>query len=299
MRWSSTITTNIAQGLHRPLLKFDAVRLGLRRRSRETRAYGHKWITPILFHDAVLAALSVGAAFTLRLGQGAFEARYLPIMLLAMVAFVVIAVPTFYVFRLHRAAWRYASVTDLMAIIKAVTLASLIFLLLVFVAGRSEDLPRSIPIIQWCVLILALGGSRMTYRWAHDRRVGRTSGQDGAKPIPVLLLGIGSETQLFLRAIEAGHAPLHRVVGILDVDTVLVGRSINGVPVLGSVGDLVGVMARLAQAGNRPQRLIVTRAVDRIENKRKLFEQGSIGRSGESFWEVCLDLRVRHANRIN
>lgn len=231
--------------------------------------------TLALAHDAVLAFLSGAIAYLLRIGESPFAPPHLEAVLPAMLVFTAIAVPTFYLLRLHQGAWRYASLADLVAIIKAVTLAVLLFVPAMFVFNRLEAIPRSMPIIQWGVLIILLGGTRSLCRLLLDRRPGRGAGTWTAAPIPVLLLGTGHETQLFLRAIETGHAPLYRVVGILDGRGDMVGRAIRGVPVLGHVDDLAAVLGQAARAGEPPQRLILTNAAEQLAGaaKAELFER--------------------------
>jgi FlaA1/EpsC-like NDP-sugar epimerase len=224
----------------------------------------------------VLSFLSGAIAFLLRMGESPFGPPHLEAVLPAMLVFTAIAVPVFYLLRLHRGAWRYASLADLVTIIKAVTLAVVVFVPVMFVVNRLEDIPRSMPIIQWGVLIILLGGSRSLCRLLLDRRPGPVAESSwSAAPIPVLLLGTGHEAQLFLRAIETGHAPLYRVVGILDVRGDMVGRAIRGVPVLGQVEDLAAVLGQAARAGEPPQRLIVTNAAEQMAGaaKGELFER--------------------------
>ena len=226
-------------------------------------------------HDGVMASLAFGIALVLRVGDEAFTPEYASALLAATLIFTAIAVPIFYLFRLHRQAWRYASLTDLVMITKAVTLAVLTFLLAMFFLNRLDNVPRSVPVIQWGVLILLLGGPRFADRWLRAHWTNWTSGKSRLRSIPVLVLGTGDEAQLFLRAIATGYAPLYRAVGVLDTSDELVGRSIHGVPVLGQVTDLPAVMARLAKRRLKPQRLIVTGAAERLDGaaKAELFER--------------------------
>ena len=54
--------------------------------------------------------------------------------------------------------WRYASTNDVIQITKAVTVAVLVFLPVMFLWSRAEFLPRSFLVINWFVLIALLGG---------------------------------------------------------------------------------------------------------------------------------------------
>ncbi len=226
-------------------------------------------------HDALLATVSFALASGLRLGPAALAPSYLPTLLMATLAFMAIALPTFYLFSLHRQAWRYASMADLAMIIKAVTFAVLLFLLAMFVFNRLVHIPRSVLLIQWCLLIIMLGGPRFADRWLRTRWGSWARSRSGPRSIPVLVLGTGDEAQLFLRALAGDGAPLYRAIGVLDSGDEMVGRSIHGVPVLGRVADLPAVLARLAKRGVKPQRLIMTDAAERLDGAAKatLFER--------------------------
>jgi O-antigen biosynthesis protein WbqV len=250
-----------------PLLTKLAAAAGqLLRRHRKTVAF---------LHDAAVASAAFGIASTLRLADDVVAPQYVPTLITTSLAFTTIAVPVFYLCRLHRQTWRYASLTDLVMIIKAVTLAVLVLLLAMFMVNRLDNVPRSVPVIQWGVLIILLGGPRFADCWLRARWSDWTSGKSRLRSIPVLVLGTGDEAQLFLRAIVTGYAPLYRAVGVLDTSDELVGRSIHGVPVLGQVTDLPAVLARLAKRRLKPQRLIVTNAAERLDGAAKveLFER--------------------------
>ncbi len=223
-------------------------------------------------HDSIVAGASVILALYLRLGDVLFTMDWQPIA--AMVtAFVVIALPTFLFFGMYRGIWRYASVHDLVNITKAATLAILLFFPLMFVINRLEPLPRSVPVIQWCLLIVMLGGARFAYRLLRHHPLGLFAGTRASKTIPVLLLGVGDAAEQFIRSMRSPSA-LYRVVGVLDDTNGIQGRSIHGIPVLGPLADLAPVVARLSARGERPRRLIMSdpATIDRPA-KQMLLEQ--------------------------
>ena len=229
-------------------------------------------------HDAVIAAASLGVALYLRLGNTVFTLD--PITTFTtIVAFAVIASVTFHLFGMYRGVWRYASTVDLLNIAKAATVAVLIFLPLTFALDRLDFVPRSVPFIQWCLLIVALGGSRFAYRLLRDQ--GLLSHAGGAPAVPVLLLGAGNAAEQFIRASRADpHVP-YRVVGVLDDAREFQGRYIHGTAVLGRLGDLPTIVARLIDRGIRVQRVILADpAMIDGATKRRLFEQaGELGLS--------------------
>ena len=229
-------------------------------------------------HDTMVAAVSVGTALYLRLGDGMFALDPATIFTMTL-CFVSIAGVTFHCFGMYRGVWRYASTVDLLNIVKAVTTAILIFLPLIFTLHRLDAVPRSVPFIQWCLLIVALGGPRFAYRLLRDHPLWRRA--VGAPTVPVLLLGTGNAAEQFIRASRADpHVPF-RVVAVLDDAAQFQGRQIHGTRVLGRFDDLSATVARLADQGVCVQRVILTDpAVIDDAAKRRLFEQaGELGLS--------------------
>jgi FlaA1/EpsC-like NDP-sugar epimerase len=229
-------------------------------------------------HDAAVVAVSMGGALYLRLGESMF-ALAPEIVWSMLVVLLAIAGVTFPLMNMYRGLWRYASIDDLLNITKSATLVILLFLPLMFVLNRLEEIPRSVPFIQWCLLIVGLGGSRFAYRLVRDHPMLRRAA--GAPAVPVLLVGAGNAAEHFIRANRRDpHSP-YRVVGLLDDAGELQGRQIQGTAVLGRLADLPAAVARLGEQGIRLQRLILTDpAVMADGAKRGLLEQaGALGMS--------------------
>ena len=178
---------------------------------------------------------------------------------IAAVMFAVIALVIFWSMHLYRGVWRYASLNDLSAIARAVTLTILIFLPAMFLLNRLEWLPRSTLFINWFVLIALLGGPRFIYRRFKDRRQGRASQKSVSRRVPVLLVGAGDASEMFIRALNRNPLAAYDVVGMVDEKGGRVGRNIQGVHVLGTIEDIPAIIDGLSQSNKRPQRVIVTK----------------------------------------
>jgi O-antigen biosynthesis protein WbqV len=208
-------------------------------------------------HDLLMAGLAFVLAMYLRVGSEAFGTYRGP-MLQGLPIFMASAAISFRLLGLYRGLWRYASGRDLLSILKAVLLALLIFLPLMFLKNRLELFPRQVLPILGLVLMVFLAAPRLLYRMAKDRTTG--GGVDRSRRIPVLLIGAGDGAELFIRAMTGNAAHPYRVVGVLDdLKRNLAGRQIRDTKILGHVDDLPAVIERLTKQGDRPQRLIVTR----------------------------------------
>jgi FlaA1/EpsC-like NDP-sugar epimerase len=210
-------------------------------------------------HDVLMTGLAFVAAFYLRVGDQLFGFHYeglvqgLPVVMLT-------GAITYRLFGLYRGIWRYASTPDLIQVTKAATIVSVVSVLLLFMLTRLVTIPRSIPVIQWFVLLILLGGPRFAYRLFKDRRLSLSEFSGGSDiRVPVLVVGAGDGADQLIRALSLSPQAAYRVVGVVDDKGGRVGRAIRGVPVLGDIDKLPTVVESLHARGIKPQRLIVTK----------------------------------------
>ncbi len=209
-------------------------------------------------HDIFMAAASFVLSMYLRLGESFSAYASTDAFIQGGIVFTAIAAAVFLFMGLYRGVWRYASLNDLMAITRAVTLVVLIFLLAMFLWTRMNTLPRSLPIINWFVLMALLGGPRFLYRFIKDRRFDLRFEGDGRPRVPVLLAGAGDGAELFIRSLTRTTDANYRVVGIASEKKSRVGRRIHGIEVLGVLDDLALIVTTLEKRGEKPQRLVLT-----------------------------------------
>ncbi|OEJ64141.1 nucleotide sugar dehydratase [Magnetovibrio blakemorei] len=221
-------------------------------------------------HDIIMAALSFGISMALRLGDLGNPLRD-TVLLSGTAAFTATAAVVFLSLRMYRGIWRYASTTDLVTLAKAVSILILIFSFEMFFFFRHEGLPRSVPIINWFVLLAMLGGPRFLYRMIKDRRYGWHLDLSATPKIPVLLVGAGDEAELFIRDAARSKTASYRPMGIIAESSNRVGRHIHGVEVLGTLTDIKQVLTGL-NGENRPRRLVLTKDTLKGSSVRELLE---------------------------
>ncbi|HEV8014894.1 MAG TPA: nucleoside-diphosphate sugar epimerase/dehydratase [Stellaceae bacterium] len=227
-------------------------------------------------HDIVMAALSFILSFYLRVG-GDIAHYSLGLLATYDLAFAATAAVVFRWSGLYRGIWRYASLPDLVALARAVTLIILVFFPVMFVVTRLADMPRSLVGINWLLLMALLGGPRFAYRVLKDRGLDHVFENATYAPVPILLIGAREGADLFIRAIGRDPRRSYRVVGILADGAARVGRDIGGVPVLGTFDEVATVVADLTHGDTRPQRLIVCQELDRSAARRLLDFSGEAG----------------------
>ena len=192
----------------------------------------------IVAHDLVAVAVTWFLAYWLRFNLDIPEPFFLG-MLSGLIWVVPVHAAVFISFGLHRGMWRYVSIKDLQLIMAAAVMAAVLVGAGVFML-RAEHVPRSVLIMQPVLLVMAMGGARFAYRaWCEQQIYGhiRMEGE------PVLILGAGDAAVMLLR--ELRRSPEWRVVGMLDDEAGKQGRAIDGVPVLGGLGDVAAYASRL------------------------------------------------------
>ncbi len=210
-------------------------------------------------HDIAMAILSFYVSLYLRLGERFLTFFSIETLILGGALFGAIAAGVYLYLDLYRGVWRYASVNDLIAITRAVTLVILVFLLAMFLWSRLNNLPRSYLAINWFVLMAMLGGPRFLYRLAKDRRLDFHIEAVGVPRIPVLLAGAGDAAEEFIRSLNRASDANYRIVGIVSESPSRVGRNIHGIPVLGTMENVKNVISELDRNDEKPQRLILSK----------------------------------------
>jgi FlaA1/EpsC-like NDP-sugar epimerase len=191
--------------------------------------------------DIIAVVASLWLAFSLRLGE-----FYSPpqqqfwIFLLAPV----IAVPVFIKFGLYRAVIRYIGIDALWAISRAVIMFTLIFAVVVLVAGEwAGRVPRTVYGINAVLVLLFVGGSRLLARWLFTQRHQHNWSEVQAERYvpPVVIYGAGHAGAQLAAMLKMSHQM--RPVAFIDDNQALHQQQINGLTVY-PFEQLAGVIER-------------------------------------------------------
>ncbi len=139
----------------------------------------------------------------------------------------------FYWFRLYRALWRFASLSDLWNIFRAVTVGGVAAFLILFVFFRLEGVPRSVLFLYPVLAVFLLGGPRLGYRLWKDSDTSIFSTQDKKR---VLVIGAGRAGDMLVRDMPRRGNDMP--VAILDDNKNLIGSEIHGVKIYGAVDQI-------------------------------------------------------------
>ena len=184
--------------------------------------------------DILLVWIALWLSFVVRLGvEGMFEPIHEHVWL--FVCAPIIAIPLFIRFGMYRAVMRYFGNDALVAIIKAVTLSSLLLTVVVYwYSNHQAVVPRSIIFNYWWLSLVIIGGLRLAMRqyfmgdWfsgAHGLPF--ASRDDGLTKVAVY--GAGTAGNQLVAALRMGR--LMRPVAFIDDDADIAGRMISGLQV--------------------------------------------------------------------
>jgi len=191
----------------------------------------------VIFSDLAIIVFTFYLAFWIRfLDEGFLFPRYLPIFKQALPLVVIVYFISFLLFGLYKGLWRYASINELIRILKAITVGALgVVVGMVFVLGL-RNFPRSVFIIQPLLLFFAVGASRLGIRVYKRILPALLSGVSSYKR--VVLVGAGDAGEIILR--ESQRHPEHgyKVVGFVDDEAGKINRHIHGVRILGTIDEL-------------------------------------------------------------
>ena len=197
----------------------------------------HKAII-LISADIFFIVFALWAALSLRWGE-----FYIPKgdqwYLFAVAPFI--AIPIFIKLGLYRAIIRYIEIKALWTIIQATSLYALVFAFVLF-ESAIKVIPRTVPPLNWLLIMLLIGSSRFFARWWLGETYFRLSGIRGSADTykkNVVIYGAGSAGVQLASALAHGRE--FKVVAFIDDDKSLHKRKVNGLRIYGlsSLGYLI------------------------------------------------------------
>jgi len=232
----------------------------------------------IYLHDLLWAAAAMTGVLLVRYH---FEPKPFPTHLLtrATVLFVIICAVVFPLFRLQRGLWRYTAANDMLRILKAVVLANLVLVPVLFIDDRLLDFPRSTPLMLIPILTIGLSFGRvMAEAWNRGDLWQAFRFEDRTRPAAIVV-GTAKTVAIYLKAIRRQRASRPRVVGVVALDEApTVGRTLQGAEILGGLARLTPILTALKAAeGREPQVILAERRSDRSLMQAVIASAGEAG----------------------
>ncbi len=154
-------------------------------------------------------------------------------------------------FGLYQQVWRLFGLKDLITLVNAVTLYSLGILtttrlILPRLGSTEAGIPLGVAVIDWCFCIMGMVLLRYTRRRTTQqplwpRRLPQTQTQTRQR---LLLIGAGQAGALVVQEAQHNRALGIEIIGFLDDDRTKMGRTVEGIKVLGPTSQLLPLAER-------------------------------------------------------
>ena len=231
----------------------------------------HRAIFVAVLH-VVFTAVAYYLAFALRLDRvDPWSVQYGRFFFAALPLLLLIRFGTFLAFDLFRGMWRYVSIPDLMNILRATTLGSVVFApIAILWLARGQHYSLSIFVLDWAFCLLLLGGARFAIRAFRETFAPMRQGRHR-----VVIAGAGDAGEMLLREMKTHSHLSYDPVGFVDDDPRKQGVKIHGVKVLGPIESL----SRIVERETVDEVIIAMPSATGVQTQRIL--------------DVCRDLPVR------
>lgn len=155
---------------------------------------------------------------------------------------ILITLVVYYVFKLYKSMWRYASIIEVRRLLLAVYCSDFLRMLL-YVFVLKVELPRSWYFLEPCMLLILSSTLRFLYRGMRSMKNDNPIFEQDTHLINVMIIGAGEAGNMLLREIKrSSHLPM-RVVCFIDDDPLKQGYYMNDVPIVGN-RDVIGEMVK-------------------------------------------------------
>jgi FlaA1/EpsC-like NDP-sugar epimerase len=184
----------------------------------------------IYVFQAVLVFSSLILGWLLRFD---FSLPYRRVLFTSSLLLVAVRLITLRFFKLNHGWWHFASVSDALNILKAVTIGSFFFLVLNRYLLGAVAFPRSVYVLEAVLTGCFLAGARLSSRVLVES-IRRDSASRSKR---VLLVGAGFAAEMVIRELARPESGC-LAVGCVDDDRTKIGIHIQGVPVLGAIKEI-------------------------------------------------------------
>src|SRR2546421_5845917 len=245
---------------------------GTRRRSRPGGGRRGRAMIPVNRHriwnvlaDAALIALAWWLAFWLRFDHGVPK-PYQRLFGDTIGIAIVLQLGAFVAFGFYNRWWRYVSTRDMWGAAQGVTAACIVSDLVVLLAHpvRGFQLPRSVAIFDWLLLLALVAGTRLMARSLIERPGAASLVARGRE---VVIAGAGDAAQLVIREMQRAPGLGYTPIGLVDDDPRKKNLRLHGVRVLGTTDQLPQLLRE-----NRPDEVLIAIPSASGEERRRIVE---------------------------
>jgi FlaA1/EpsC-like NDP-sugar epimerase len=206
-----------------------------------------------------------GASYWLRF-EGQLGPTELSLLTSTLLPAVVLKAIVFTWFRVYNGWSRYVTFHDLLLLVQAATVSSVLLALGDYLLLPQVTVPRSVFLMDWGTTIVAIGGLRSLARMLDE---GRSADILHTMSKPVLIVGANNSGEALLRAIRRTPKLHYRVIGFISEKKDSVDTCIGGIPVLGTLNQTCSLAQQF-----RVSDVLITAGELAGNNVRQLVEDG-------------------------
>lgn len=196
----------------------------------------------IAIYLAVYDAIAVNAAYFLALWIR-FDCRYseIPEMYLSSYLkfapwYTIFSVVIFWLLRLYKSIWRFASYSEFVRVVSATVITGLFHTAAITLVV--QRMPISYYMFGILIQFLLTAGVRFSYRFVLLER-GRKEKEEESSYYRIMLIGAGAAGQTILREMSRAREIKGKICCIIDDNSNKWGRYVDGVPVVGGRDDIM------------------------------------------------------------
>lgn len=178
---------------------------------------------------------------------------------------VVVNLVTYAIFRLYNSLWEYASIDEVLRIVMAVGLGTLVSAVILWILG--EWIPIRVYFVAMFLMIFFVGGSRMLFRFARSKKHSFRRSKQGAVRPRTLVVGAGETGSLAISrmASQDPNMPGMPIIAVDDNPSKM-GKRIHGVRVMGASEDILDLVDRFDI-----QQIVVAIPSASIEQRKRIY----------------------------
>lgn len=140
----------------------------------------------------------------------------------------------------YRTLWRYLTLADTAAILRAITIGTVGAVLGIVLLFRFEEYSRAVLLLDWILASSVIVGARSFLLWLRHAFAPRGAGE-GKR---VLVVGANDTGALAVRLLTRSEPGRYRVIGLIDDDPGKRYRRVGGIPIVGTSDDLAALIER-------------------------------------------------------
>ena len=188
----------------------------------------------LILIDIILVNLSYVSAMYFRF-DSSIPSHYKTMYKNSAIIISIIYVLIYYIFRLYKSLWSYASIDEFFYAVSACIIANIVSILALKLI--SIRLPNSVSIMAGIICILFTIGFRMSFRIF--RRIYRKINNINTNTKKIMIVGAGVAGNLIVKEMRQDKIMKYEPVAFIDDDIYKTGKLVSGVKVCGTRKDIV------------------------------------------------------------